>query len=257
MGGEVTGSYRFKTGFYGLGDMPNDFQRITDHLMEKLPNTHCYLDDILMATVGSEDEHKKLVINDLKTPDDEGLAIKWEKCTFLTHKIEWLEFKIDAKGTTSLIHKSIRNLKEPSCIKDIRSLMVSLNQFNKFIPNLASLSAPFRELMQKNKPFNGSTVHVEAFEKIKDEICNTVTNHHFDVKLNTRVKCDASHLGLGASIEQDHRENWKTVAFASRLLNVAELKYSTNELELLDLVWALDHFKNYLLGKQVSILIDH
>ena len=84
-----------------------------------------------------------------------------------------------------------------------------------------------------------------------------MTNHHFDVKLSTRVKCEASHLGLGASIAQDHRGNWKTVAFASRLLNIAELKYSTNELELLGLVWALDHFKNYLLGKQFSILTDH
>ena len=100
-------------------------------------------------------------------------------------------------------------------------------------------------------------MHVEAFEKVKNEICNTVTNHHFNVKLNTRVKCNASQLGLGASIEQDHRGNWKTVAFASRFLNVAELKYSTSELELLGLVWALDHFKIYLLGKQFSILTDH
>ena len=71
------------------------------------------------------------------------------------------------------------------------------------------------------------------------------------------MKCDASHLGLGASIEQDHRGIWKPVAFASRFLNVAELKYSNNELELLGLVWALDHFKNYLLGKRFSILTDH
>ena len=165
--------------------MPNKFQRIMDRLTEKLPNTHCYLDDILIWTVGSEDEHKKLVINVLKTLDDKGLPIKWEKCTFLTHNIEWLGFKIDAKGTTPLIHKSdaIRNLKEPSCIKDIRSLMGSINQFNKFIPNMASLSAPFRELIR------------------------TVTNLHFDVKLKTRVKCDASPLGLGASIKQDHRGN--------------------------------------------------
>ena len=111
--------------------------------------------------------------------------------------------------------------------------------------------------MQKNIPFNWSTVYAEAFEKIKKKICNTVTNHHFDVNLNTRVKCDASHLGLGASVEQDYRGTWKTVAFASRFLNISELKYSTNELELLGLVWALDHFKNYLLGKQFSILTDH
>ena len=135
--------------------------------------------------------------------------------------------------------------------------MGSINQFIKFIPNLASLSAPFRELMQKNKPFNWSTVHAEAFEKIKKEICNTVTNHHFDVNLNTRVKCDASHLGLGVSIEQDHWRTWKTVAFARRFLKIDELKYSTIELELLSLVCALDNFKNYMLGKQFSILTGH
>ena len=85
--------------------------------------------------------------------------------------------------------------------------------------------------MHKNKQFNWSEVQVEAFEKIKKEICNTVTNHHFDVNLNTRVKCDASLLGLGASVEQDHG-----VAFASRFLNIAELKNGTNELEMLGLV---------------------
>ena len=82
-------------------------------------------------------------------------------------------------------------------------------------------------------------------------------NHHFGVNFNARIKCDASHLGLGASVEQDHGEVWKTIAFMSRFLNIAVLKYSTNELELLGLVWALDNFKNYLLGKQFSILTDH
>ena len=86
-GGEVTGSYRFKTGFYELGGMSNEFQRIMDRLTEKLSNNHCYLDDILNSTVGSEDEHKKLVNNVLKTLDDIGLT-KWEKCTFLSHSIE-------------------------------------------------------------------------------------------------------------------------------------------------------------------------
>ena len=101
VGGDMTGSYHFKTGYYGLGDMPNEFQRIMDRMTEKLPNTQCYLNDILIATVGSKDEHQKLVINVLKTLDDEELAIKWEICKYLTHNIEWLGFKIDAKGTNT------------------------------------------------------------------------------------------------------------------------------------------------------------
>ena len=76
--------------------MPNEFQRIKDRMTEKLPNTHCYLDGMLIATVGSVEEHRKLVIIVFKWLDDKGLAIKWAKCTFSTHNTEWLRFKFGA-----------------------------------------------------------------------------------------------------------------------------------------------------------------
>ena len=73
-----------------------------------------------------------------------------------------------------------------------------------------------------------------------------------------RVKCDASHSGLGACLEQEVEPNiWAPIAFASRFLNSAEIKYSTNELELLAIVWACEHFRTYLLGKRFVILTDH
>ena len=72
VGGDFTGSYHFKTGIYGLGDMPNEIQRIMDRLTENLLNKHCYLYDILIATIGSAEEHSKLVINDLLTLYDEN-----------------------------------------------------------------------------------------------------------------------------------------------------------------------------------------
>ena len=69
---------------------------------------------------------------------------------------------------------------------------------------------------------------------------------------DTRVKCDASHSGLGASLEQQTEKNeWIPISFASRYLNNQEKKYSTDELELLAVVWAVDRFKHYLLGKEI------
>ena len=45
------------------------------------------------------------------------------------------------------------------------------------------------------------------------------------------MKCDASHSGLGATLEQStDGEDWVPIAFASRYLNVREKKYSLNEL---------------------------
>ena len=35
------------------------------------------------------------------------------------------------------------------------------------------------------------------------------------------------------------------------------MKYSTNELELLGVVWASEHFRNYLFGTEFQIVTDH
>ena len=61
VGGETTGTYQFLTGFYGLGDMPNEFQRVMDSLLKNIPFTNCYIDNILVASRGSLEEHKSIV----------------------------------------------------------------------------------------------------------------------------------------------------------------------------------------------------
>ena len=53
------------------------------------------------------------------------------------------------------------------------------------------------------------------------------------------------------------RGSWLTIAFAFRFLNSHEMKYSTNELELLGVVWATEHFENYLYGAEFEIATDH
>ena len=50
VGGDITEKYQFLTGFYGLGDMPNEFQRVMDSKLGTIPFTNCYLDDILIAS---------------------------------------------------------------------------------------------------------------------------------------------------------------------------------------------------------------
>ena len=57
VGGKATGTYRFLTGFYGLADMPAEFQQALDMLLHDLPHTHAFIDDILIVTTGSELGH--------------------------------------------------------------------------------------------------------------------------------------------------------------------------------------------------------
>ena len=82
--------------------------------------------------------------------------------------------------------------------------------------------------------------------------------YHYDQSRNSRVKCDASHSGLGAALEQEiEKDVWVPIAFASHFLNDQEKKYSTNELELLAIVWSCEYFRTYLLGNHFVVLTDH
>ena len=56
---------------------------------------------------------------------------------------------------------------------------------------------------------------------------------------------------------QHSAEGWMAIAYASRFLNSLEEKYSVNELEILGVVWAIEHFKYYLYGKHFTVITDH
>ena len=108
------------------------------------------------------------------------------------------------------------------------------------------------------KKFDCDSQHSVAFEEIKKAVANVAMINYYSSSRENRVKCDASHSGLGATLEQWSEQNeWVPIAFASRYLNTQEKNYSTNKLELLAVVWAIDRFKLYLLGKELVIATDH
>ncbi|GJS66329.1 putative reverse transcriptase domain-containing protein [Tanacetum coccineum] len=67
------------------------------------------------------------------------------------------------------------------------------------------------------------------------------------------VYCDASHKGLGAVLMQ--RE--KVIAYASRQLKVHEKNYTTHDLELGSVIFALKIWRHYLYGTRCTVFTDH
>ena len=111
VGGSATGTYRFKTGFYGLTDMPTEFQKAMDLTLINLTNTFCFLDDILIVSRGSLAEHNELVEKAMKRVEAEGFSLKLSKCEFSVHKINWLGYEIDEDG-----YRPFKNPRHP-CTK--------------------------------------------------------------------------------------------------------------------------------------------
>ena len=257
--GERTGTYRFITGFYGLTDMPTAFQKVMDYTFVGLQNTYCFLDDIIVVSRGSKEDHLKLVYKCLKKLDEDNLRINLPKYHFAKTEIEWLGHKLSQSGIAPLELKTaaIASLLAPNNLKQLRSFLGSVHYLGKFIPNLSQLCQPLQPLLKKNTKFVWKTEHETHFQAIKSKVANATENTHYNPHLETRIKCDASRAGLGAALEQRSPTGWHTVAFASRFLNSNEERYSVNELELLGFFLSVEYFEYYLFDKSFTIITDH
>ena len=69
---------------------------------------------------------------------------------------------------------------------------------------------------------------------------------------------DASTKGLGATLWQEQPNGTlKPIGFAIPFFIRHRKKYAINELELLAVVWGLEHFRLYIYGKPIKLLTDH
>ena len=257
--GEATGTYRFKTGFYGLTDMPAEFHKAMDYTLVDLSNTYCFLDDLIVFSKSTKESHLKYVYKCLQKLKTDNLRINLNKCHFAKHQINWLGFTFSHNGVKPIESKTaaISEIKAPKTLKQLRSFLGSVHHLSNFIPNLAKISHPLRPLLKKSEKFIWTDNHQKHFEHIETVIANATENTHFNPTLDTQIKCVASRQGLGAALEQLDCEGWKKVAFASRFLNNNEERYSINELELLGVVCAIEDFKYYLFGKNFTVWTDH
>jgi hypothetical protein len=65
-------------------------------------------------------------------------------------------------------------------------------------------------------------------------------------------------LGLGAVLTQyDDERKVFVMAYASRLNNATESRYSLYEGKCLAAMWVVAHFRCYLFGTQFTLIIDH
>ncbi|GKD98762.1 putative reverse transcriptase domain-containing protein, partial [Tanacetum coccineum] len=65
--------------------------------------------------------------------------------------------------------------------------------------------------------------------------------------------CDASHKGLGEVLMQKER----VIAYASRQLKIHEKYYTTHDLELGAIVFALNMWRHYLYDTKCVVFTDH
>ena len=69
---------------------------------------------------------------------------------------------------------------------------------------------------------------------------------------------DGSAKGLGAVLTQlDENKKERVISYASRSLTGTQKNYTATELEMLAVVWAVEHFRPYLEYRHFTLLTDH
>ncbi|GJS35537.1 putative reverse transcriptase domain-containing protein [Tanacetum coccineum] len=250
------GHYEFQVMPFGLTNAPAVFMDLMNRVCKPYLDKFVivFIDDILIYSKNKEEheEHLKLILELLKK---EELYAKFSKCEFWIPKVQFLGHVIDSKG----IHvdpakiESIKDWASPKSPTEIRQFLGLAGYYRRFIEGFSKIAKSMTKLTQKNVKFDWGEKEETAFQLIKQKLCSAPILALPKGSKNFIVYCDASHKGLGVVLMQ----NEKVIAYASRQLKIHEKNYTTHDLELGAVVFALKMWRHYLYGTRCTVFTDH
>nr|GEX53931.1 putative reverse transcriptase domain-containing protein [Tanacetum cinerariifolium] len=245
------GHYEFQVMPFGLTNAPTVFMDLMNRVCKPYLDKFVivFIDDILIYSKDKKEheEHLKAILELLKK---EKLYAKFSKCEFWIPNVQFLGHVIDSKG----IHvdpakiKSIKDWASPKTPTEIRQFLGLAGYYRRFIEGFSKIAKTMTKLTQKGIKFDWGKKEENAFQLIKQKLCSAPILALPEGSEDFVVYYDASHKGLGAVLMQ--RE--KAIAYASRQLKVHEKNYTTHDLELGSVVFALKIWRHYLYGTKCT-----
>ncbi|GJT61021.1 putative reverse transcriptase domain-containing protein [Tanacetum coccineum] len=250
------GHYEFQVMPFGLTNAPAVFMDLMNRVCKPYLDKFVivFIDDILIYSKNKEEhgEHLKTILDLLRS---EKLYAKFSKCDFWLDSVQFLGHVIDSSG----VHvdpakiEAIKNWAAPTTPTEVRQFLGLAGYYRRFIKEFSLISKPLTKLTQKNKPYVWGDDEEEAFQTLKLKLCSAPILSLPEGSEDFVVYCDASLKGFGAVLMQ--RE--KVIAYASRQLRKNEENYTTHDLELGAVVFALRLWRHYLYGTKCTVYTDH
>ncbi|GJX99509.1 putative reverse transcriptase domain-containing protein [Tanacetum coccineum] len=162
-----------------------------------LTNAHA----VFMDLMNRHEIHLKLI---LKLLEREKLFGKFSKCEFWLQEVYFLGHVVNSKG----IHvdpskiEAVKNWKPPKTPTEIRSFLGLAGYYRRFIANFSKIAKPLTLLTQKNKKFDWGDEQENAFQTLKDMLCDAPILILPEGTDDFVVYCDASNQGFGCVLMQ-------------------------------------------------------
>jgi len=143
--------------------------------------------------------------------------------------------------------------------KQLRAFLGLSGYYRRFVSNYAEIAAPLTDALKggNSAPLRWGSQEEAAFNQLKECLCARPILRLPDMDKTFVLRTDASDVGLGAILLQEHEDGIFPVAYASRRLTRAEQNYAVVEREFLAIVWAVAKFYQYLYGRQFVLKTDH
>ncbi|GJY59376.1 putative reverse transcriptase domain-containing protein [Tanacetum coccineum] len=225
------GHFEFTVMPFGLTNAPAVFMDLMNRVCKPYLDKFVivFIDDILIYSKTKEDHevHLGLVLELLRK---EKLYAKFSKCEFWLQEVHFLGHVVNQNG----IHvdpskiEAVKNWKTPTTPSEIRSFLGLAGYYRRFIANFSKIAKPLTSLTQKNQKYVWGVEQEEAFQTLKNNLCDAPILTLPDGVEDFVVYCDASNQGLGCVLMQ----RGKVIAYASRQLKTHEKNYTTHDLEL-------------------------
>ncbi|KAJ0600345.1 putative nucleotidyltransferase, Ribonuclease H [Helianthus annuus] len=213
-----------------------------------------FIDDILIYSKSQEEheQHLRLILDLLR---NEQLYAKFSKCDFLIREVHFLGHVVNKDGIHVDPSKvdSIKNWPAPRTPIEIRQFLGLAGYYRRFIKDFSKMAQHLTSLTQKGVTYHWGDAQESAFQHLKDRLCSAPILPLPEGTDDFVVYCDASIQGLGCVLMQRD----KVIAYASRQLKVHERNYTTHDLELGAVVFALKLWRHYLYGTKCTIYTDH
>lgn len=256
------GLYEFLVMPMGLCNAPATFQSLTNEIFYDYMDDFIvvYIDELLVFSKNEEQHihHLQLVLERLKR---HSLYVGRKKCEFMTNSIEFLGLQVSEKGI-SVDESKLSAVKEwptPKSVTEVRSFIGLMQFFRRFIRHFSEIAAPLTNLTKK-----GSGIHDwnskcdQSFKLLKEKLTSAPILAPPDWTKPFRCHVDAMQTAVGGTLTQlDANGHDRVIAYYSRRLNSAEENYTSNDRELLGLVYFLKRFRCYLEGSSFEVLTDN
>ncbi|XP_074266017.1 uncharacterized protein LOC141588475 [Silene latifolia] len=252
------GIFCYKVMPFGLKNAGATYQRAMQKIFDDMLHdiVECYVDDLVVKSKKRVDH-----VKDLRTVFERLRKCKLKmnplKCAFGVNSDKFLGFIVHHRGIEidqSKI-KAIKDMAEPSTLKDLRSLQGRLAYIRRFISNLAGRCHPFSHLMKKGAPFEWDELCRKAFDDIKKYLSNPPVLGAPIPGKSIILYISAQEHSMGALCAQENEDGKeRALYYLSRTLVGAELGYSSIEKMCLALIFAIQKLRHYFQAHTVHVI---